>query len=85
MYEKEYLEKQLQPLVKEYIESENLSQIELGLENIIKTQGYNDDFNLSFLYAILFEVFQENNREDLLDKPAEYIFKKIKIKGEFNE
>lgn len=81
MCEKEYLEKQLQPLVKEYIECENLKRIELGLENIIKANGYNDAFNLSFLYAVLSEVFRGNQREDLLTKPAEYIFKK----GEFNE
>lgn len=77
----EVLKKELNPLVEKYIESGNLKHIELGLENIIKTKGYNDDFNLSFLYAVLFEVFQEKDREDLLDKPAEYIFKK----GAFNE
>lgn len=77
----EFLKKELNPLVEKYIESGNLKSIELGVENIIKAKGYNDAFNLSFLYAVLFEVFQENNREDLVDKPSEYIFKK----GVFNE
>lgn len=77
-YEVKLIEKELNKVVKNYIQAQDLARMELSLDRIIKKNGYDDEFNLVFLHSAMANKFIEASREDLLEKPAEYIFEKIR-------